>query len=74
MFVEAFHKVFQYQYLKGKTNKRLDNCILNLLKYVRDKTFDRLIKLTKGKITMRINMTQERRDRSLTLPTGSVKA
>ena len=74
MFVEAFHKVFQYQYLKGKTNKRLDNCILKLLKYVRDKTFDRLIKLTKGKITMRINMTQERRDRSLNLPTGSVKA
>lgn len=74
MFVEAFHKVFKYQYLKGKTNKRLDNCLLNLLKYVRDKTFDRLIKLTKGKVTTRINIIQERHLRSLTLSTGSVKA
>lgn len=74
MFVEAFHKVFKYQYLKGKTNKRLDNCLLNLLKYVRDKTFDGLIKLTKGKVTTRINKIQERHLRSLTLSTGSVKA
>jgi len=74
MFVEAFHKVFKYQYLKGKTNKRLDNCLLNLLKYVRDKTFDRLIKLTKGKGTARINTIQERHLRSLTLSTGSVEA
>ncbi len=73
MFVEAFHKVFKYQYLKGKTNKRLDNCLLNLLKYVRDKTFDRLIKLTKGKVTARINIIQERHLRSLSLSSGSVK-
>jgi len=25
MFVEPFHKVFKYQYLKGKTNNCLDN-------------------------------------------------
>lgn len=73
MFVEAFHKVFKYQYLKGKTNKRLDNCVLNRLKYVRHKTFDRLIKLTKGKATTCVNMIHERHMRSVTLPTGSVK-
>lgn len=60
--------------MKGKTNKCLDNRLLNLLKYVRDKTFDRLIKLTKGKVTTRINKIQERHLCSLTLSTGSVKA
>ena len=35
-------------------NKRIDSCLLYLLKYVCDKTFDRLIKLTKGKTSSRI--------------------
>lgn len=74
MFVEAFHHVFKYNYLKGKTNKRMDNLLLNLMKFVRDKTFDRLIKLTKGKITMRLNMIHERHLRSLTIPTSAVTA
>lgn len=65
MFVEAFHKVFKYQYLKVKSKKRLDNLLLNLLKYVRDKTFDRLIKLTKGKVTSRLSVIHERHLRSL---------
>lgn len=50
MFVEAFHKVFKYQYLKGKINKHLDNCQLNLFKYVRDDTFRCLTKLTMKKL------------------------
>ena len=54
--------------LKGKVNKRLDNCIFNLLKYVRDKTFDRLIKEAKGKSTDRVNMIHDRHLRSLSLP------
>ena len=65
MFVEAFHRVFKYGYLKGKVNKRLDNCILNLLRYFRDKTFDRLIKVTKGKSTNRVNMIHDRHLQSL---------
>ena len=36
--------------VKGKTNKRLDNCQLNLFKYVRDDTFRCLIKLTMKKL------------------------
>lgn len=74
MFVKAFHKVFKYGYLKGKVNKHLDNCILNLLKYVRGKTFDRLIKVTKGEETTRANMIHERHLCSLSLPVESVKA
>ena len=72
MFVEAFHRVFEFGYLKGKVNKRSDNCILKLLKYVRDKTFDRLIKVTKGKSTNRVNMIHDRHLRSLSLPVESV--
>ena len=54
--------------LKGKVKKRLDNCIFNLLKYVRDKIFDRLIKEAKGKSTDRVNMIHDRHLRSLSLP------
>ena len=32
MYVEAFHRVLKYVYMKGKVNKRLDNCIYVLLK------------------------------------------
>ncbi len=31
MAVEAFHQVFKYNYLKGKVNKRVDNCLNSLL-------------------------------------------
>ena len=33
MFVEAFHKTFKYNYLKGKFNKRVDTVLVNLLKF-----------------------------------------
>ena len=58
--------------LKRNVKKRLDNCIFNLLKYVRDKTFDRLIKEAKGKSTDRVNMIHDRHLRSLSLPVESV--
>ena len=37
MYVEAFHKVLKYVYMKGRVNKRLDKCIFVLLKLARDK-------------------------------------
>ena len=49
MHVEAFHHVLKYIYLNGKVNKCVDKCIHKLLKISRDKTFERIIKLTKGK-------------------------
>ena len=57
MFVEAFHRTFKYNYLKGKYNKRVDTVLVNLLKF---KTFARLIKLTKGALTQRMKTIQER--------------
>lgn len=72
MYVEAFHRVFKRIYLKGKINKRVDNCLVNLLKYARDVGFDRLIKMTKGKLTYRINIIHERHNQSMSMPTDSV--
>ena len=60
MYVEAFHHVLKYIYLKGKVNKHIDNCIHTLLKVSRDKTFHRLIKLTKGKVTKKTTTTHKR--------------
>ena len=72
MYVEAFHRVFKYQYLKGKYNKRVDKCLLMLLKYDRDKTFDRLIKLTKGKSTQKIRIIHQRHEQSLVLSFANI--
>ena len=72
MYVEAFHRVFKYQYLKGKYNKRVDKCLLALLKYDRDKSFDIIIKLAKGKPTHKIRVTHDRHERSLNLSFGSL--
>lgn len=60
MYVEAFHRTFKHNYLKGKFNKRVDTCLLNLLKFIRDKAYERTIKLTKGKLTLRIQEIQRR--------------
>lgn len=74
MYVEAFHRVFKRIYLKGKINKRVDTCLVNLQKYARDMGFDRLIKITKGKMTYRMNMITEPHHQSLTLPVSSVES
>ena len=64
---EAFHRVLKYVYLKGTVNKRMDNCIHTLLKYSRDKAFDRLAKLEKGKTSSRIKAIMDRHHSSQSL-------
>ena len=44
-----------YIYLKGNVNKRLDKCIGISMKLARDKGFERLVKLEKGKNSGRIH-------------------
>ena len=39
MFFDSFHRGLKYKYLKGKLNKRVDKCFLNLIKFNRDKIF-----------------------------------
>ena len=72
MFVEAFHRVFKRIYLGRKVNKRVDCCLLNLLKYARDQCFNRMIQLTKGKANYRVKAIQERHTRSLSLPLKNI--
>ena len=43
-------RVFKYKYLKGIVNRRVDKCLVNLLKFSRDKVSERISKLTKGNI------------------------
>ena len=73
MYDEAFHRVFKRNYLKGKVNKRVDACLVNLLQYACDMGFDRLIKITKGKLTYHMNMICERHKQNLLLPVESVQ-
>lgn len=72
MYAESFHRVLKYVYLKGKVNKRMDFCINVLLRYARDKAFDRLLKLEKGKSTKRNSAILHRHQLSLTLPLSLV--
>ena len=65
MYVEAFHRVLKHIYLKGRINKRLDKCIHVLLKVARDKGFERLLKIEKGKNTGRISTIRDRHQASL---------
>ena len=68
MYVEAFHRVLKYVYMKGRINKRLDKCLHLLIKLARDKGFERLVKMEKGKNTDRINAIRIRHQSSLKLP------
>ena len=56
MYVEAFHRVFKYNYLHGKYNRQVDMCLFTLIKFNRDKVLQRLIKLTKGINSYRKNL------------------
>lgn len=49
MYLESIHKTIKYFYLNGRKNKRMDQCINALLKFIRDKVFERFIKLAKNK-------------------------
>jgi hypothetical protein len=72
MYAQSFHHVLKYIYMKGHVNKRLD-CIIHLLmKYARDKAFDRIAKIEKGKSTKRTKAIHDRHLKSLELPISSV--
>ena len=73
MFVEAFHRVLKHVYLKGVANKRMDHCIITLMKLARDKIYERLIKIEKGKSTGRLQAIHKRHTTSLTLSTELIE-
>lgn len=52
MRLESMHKIVKYFYLNRKTIKRLDKGLHTVLKYVRDQSIGRVIKIVKGKNTV----------------------
>ena len=74
MYVEAFHRVLKHIYMKGTVNKRVDTCITTLLRFGRDKMFDRLLKIEKGKNSHRLRIINDRHAASLTIPLSHVKS
>ena len=60
MYVESIHRCLKHVYMKGRINKRVDNLLYILMKISRDKAFDRLCKLQKGKISGRLTTIRKR--------------
>lgn len=74
MYVEAFHRVLKYTYIyvyfKGR--KRLDKCLQVLLKLARDKGFERLVKMERGKNAERINMIRMKHNNSISFSISAI--
>ncbi len=64
MYLESFHRVLKIVYLQGKKNRRLDNLIHVLLKLARNKAFEQVQKIHKGKTSHRINEINRRHKES----------
>ena len=74
MYVEAFHRVLKYVYLHGRVNRRLDTLVFILLKFARDKGYDRLIKLSKGKAGIhRMRTIRDRHQTSSTMSPACIE-
>ena len=54
MFIESFHRLLKVVYLDNEKNRRIDSLLNTLLRIARDKAYERLIKVEKGKHTHRI--------------------
>jgi len=54
MYLEALHKSIKYCYLEGKSCQLLDLPINALMSLVRDKSFERIIKISKQKMSYKL--------------------
>lgn len=73
MHIERMHRTLKYLYLKGKHVKRLDKGINAIMKFIRDKLFDRIIMLNKGKVTSKLCNIRNRHKISLDLDPTLIK-
>ena len=73
MHVEAFHRLIKVVYLQDKQNRRIDHLLHTLLKIVRDKGFERLTKIEKGKSTQRLCEIHRRHKSAETMDADTVK-
>ncbi|XP_060845994.1 uncharacterized protein LOC132925633 [Rhopalosiphum padi] len=67
MHLESMHKTIKYHYLNGCKVGRLDKSITTIRRYTRDKKVERIIKLTKGKTSTRIQEIKKRHNKSTLL-------
>jgi len=67
MHLERMHGVLKHIYLKGNKPKRLDIAIHALMRFLRDKLFEKLISSHRGKLTSKISAIRQRHTTSLTL-------
>ncbi|KAJ8914302.1 hypothetical protein NQ315_011287 [Exocentrus adspersus] len=68
MHLESMHRTLKHCYLDGKVVKRLDKGLYAVLKLIRDKTVERLIKKTKGKNNRPVPQKQHCVEFSLIIP------
>ena len=54
MYAETFYLVVKDFYFSQRQNRGVDDLLVTLLKVSRDKAFEELIKLEKGKLTHRL--------------------
>jgi hypothetical protein len=67
MHLERMHYTIEYIYLEGKRVKRLDKSVNYIMRFVKNKQFDRIITLSKGKICSKIRDLQKRNQTSVKL-------
>lgn len=67
MHLERMHRTLKHIYLDGKRVRRLDKAVYAIMKFIKDKLFDRIIVLNKGKITSKLRDIRKRHKTSLNL-------
>ena len=72
MFTESFHRVLKIVYLQHKQNRRVDYLLYILLKISKDKAFEQLCKLEKGKATHCICDINKRHKTALTSSSSAI--
>jgi len=68
MHLEAMHRVIKHVHLQGRKVKRLDKSIHALLRFLRQKMSDRLLKLHRGKWTKHVRGIRRRHNLSSNIP------
>ncbi|XP_069582362.1 uncharacterized protein [Ranitomeya imitator] len=72
MYLESFHRVFKHMYLEGKKIKRLDKCVSALMKFTRNKMFERLIRKPKKTPSHRLSQMQNSHIESLAISNSMI--
>lgn len=72
MFAEALHRVIKVVYFNSKHNRCIEFLLTTLMKLARDKAFERLLKVEKGKNTNRITEINKRHQAAINMKKNKV--